>query len=189
LKGCEPLPLFGCSLSCCNTSVRWCSASVRFSPKADIVRHGSKSRDVGRVSQRGLGRLLARRPACHRLFALLRRRSASSSLRSAVLAVLQPPFCGLPCRMSRKHDRNHFSGAVSVNIVNIRGPALTLGTVDLVNFRSGKILQPRRNEGTSTPSHSLRNGAAGLAKTRINRFNGIARYAPVSCRLVRGELA
>ena len=48
--------------------------------------------------------------------------------------------------MSRKHDRNHFPGAVSVNIVNIRGPALTLGTVNLVNFRSGKILQPRRNE-------------------------------------------
>jgi hypothetical protein len=91
--------------------------------------------------------------------------------------------------MSRKYDRNHFSGAVSANIVNIRGPALTLGTVNLVNFRSGKILQPRRNEATSTPSHSLRNGAAGLAKTRINRFNGIVRYAPVSCRLVRGELA
>jgi len=36
------------------------AGNIRLSPE---YRHGSKSRDVGRVSRRGLGRLLARRPA------------------------------------------------------------------------------------------------------------------------------
>ena len=67
--------------------------------------------------------------------------------------------------MSRKHDRNHFSGAVSVNIVNIRGPALTLGTVNLVNFRSGKILQPRRNEGLDPLSFTPQWGGRACQNT------------------------
>ena len=159
------------------------------SPKADIVRHGSKSRDVGRVSRRGLGRLLARRPA---LPVSSRYSVDCSAVAVAALGALccpTTPFLWLMLPDEQEARPQPLSRRRQWNIVNIRGPALTVGTVDLVNFRSGKILQPRRNEGTSTPSHSLRNGAAGLAKTRINRFNGIVRYAPVSCRLVRGELA
>jgi hypothetical protein len=47
-------------------------------------RHWSKSRDVGRVSLLGLGRSLARRPSVLHLYALLRRRFASSALRSVL---------------------------------------------------------------------------------------------------------
>ena len=173
-------------------------------------------------------RPLAGAPAgLHRLFALLRRRSASASLRSAVLAVLQPPFCGLCCRMSRKHDRNGFSEKFfrrtrsrkprrhsehwehsrrsparaersiwSTSPGGLCRHASESRDVGRVSRRGlGRLLARRPALSGSTRCFPIAPQSLScarqfeLAKNAINRFNAIVRYALVSCRFVRGELA